>query len=150
MAFARGKPMSHLTWTENDSVGIVELDEQHKTLLGLANKLFDVDAASVPKVEIFSTLNALINFARTHFETEEEYLRLYAYPALEVHRLEHERFMDEIFLFSQRLERNDADIHKKIGEFIKSWYGAHILNTDKEYGDFFALRGIVPVVRTSP
>jgi len=131
-----------MAWHESYSVGVRVLDQQHKGLLDLVNQLWYLDPNVVSKGEIFSTLNALVKYAQTHFDTEERLLKFHEYPRLEQHQKEHVAFTEDVFKFAEKLEKNDPNIHRKIVDFIKIWYVSHILKTDREYKEFFAAKGV--------
>lgn len=133
--------MSQLEWKETYSVGIKELDQQHKGLLELVNRVCNMDPATLPKNEAFAILNTLINYAQTHFETEERLLQTHDYPHLAQQQREHVAFTAEVFKLAQQLEKNDPHLHRQITDFVKNWYISHILGTDREYKDFLLSKG---------
>ena len=51
--------MAILKWKDSYSVGIKSLDQQHRRLLELINKLSGIDPETKDKKKIFSVLNAL-------------------------------------------------------------------------------------------
>ncbi|HLP16074.1 MAG TPA: bacteriohemerythrin [Bacteroidota bacterium] len=135
--------MAHLIWNESYSVGCREIDLQHKGLLDLVNKIYDLDPNVVSKAEIFATLNALVKYAQTHFATEERILRAHHYPHFDEHHKEHEAFIMDVFRFAERLEKKDPNIHRKIVDYIRNWYTVHILGMDRGYKEFLASKGVV-------
>jgi hemerythrin len=133
--------MALLEWKESYSVRIEELDRQHKGLLELINELSAMNTKTPDNQKLFATLNALVEYAQTHFETEERYLTKYNYPKLVQHQREHVVFTAEVFTLAQKFERNDPNLHNTIVDFTKNWYISHILGTDREYVEFLAAKG---------
>ena len=133
--------MAMLAWKESYSVGIKTLDDQHKRLLELVNQLSVLNPGAPDKKEIFSVLNALVVYAQTHFDTEEEYLKKYDYPRLIQQQREHVTFVADVFRLAKELEQNEPRIHRKVSDFVSDWYGSHILGTDREYKDFLRAKG---------
>lgn len=60
-------------WSEKLSVGIKEIDDQHKHFIGIVNKLHE----SVEKGDVTDELDKIFvelnDYAAFHFETEEKY-----------------------------------------------------------------------------
>lgn len=134
--------MAQLVWSDTYSVGVMELDHQHKELLNLVNQIYAMDPNTVSKTDVFSTLNALVIYAQTHFDTEERYLKAYNFPKLIEHQKEHIAFTTDVFKFAEKLEKNDPNIHRKIVDFIRNWYVSHILGTDRGYKEFLHKNGV--------
>jgi hemerythrin len=60
--------MKLLEWRPSYSVGVKELDEQHKNLLVLINELANENPDHSPK-RCFVALNDLVKYAQKHFES---------------------------------------------------------------------------------
>ena len=68
--------MEQITWTEDFSVGVVSLDEQHKRLIQMINRLIIAGPQTTTRSETVSDLlSDMANYARKHFATEEELMR---------------------------------------------------------------------------
>lgn len=133
--------MAILEWKNSYSVGIERLDKQHRHLLELINQLSTLDPTSPGRKELFTLLNAFAEYAQTHFETEEQYLKRYDFPGLAQQQREHIAFTADVFRLAQQLEQADPSIYTKIAAFVKDWYISHILGTDREYIDFLNAKG---------
>ena len=133
--------MAILKWKDSYSVGIKSLDQQHRRLLELINKLSGIDPETKDKKKIFSVLNALAEYAQAHFDSEESYLSKYEYPNLAQQQREHVAFTAEVFRLAQKLEQAEPGIHSEVINFTKDWYISHILGTDREYIDFLLSKG---------
>lgn len=137
----REMPLAILEWKGSYSVGIKSLDEQHERLLEIINELSGIDPETIDKKRTFSGLNALAEYAQTHFDLEEHYLRTYDYPKLAQQQREHVAFTAEVFRLAQALEQAHPGIHAAIINFTKDWYISHVLGTDREYIDFLLSKG---------
>ena len=131
-----------VVWDEAYSVGLPHIDEQHKKLVSMINDLFEVckrENSSI-KVAFARAFGNAVEYAQTHFQAEEEYLKQAGYPALPEHKKEHESFMTEIWKqFSKFKEDSAAAIG--LPRFLKKWLLNHIAVKDKQYAAF--LGGIV-------
>lgn len=130
-----------LTWQDNFSVGVKELDRQHKRLLELINDLSDKN----PDHSInncFAVLNELIKYAQLHFATEESLMATHGYNDLHSHQNDHEAFTERIFELNQKLTSQGADIFPDLIIFVTEWYISHVLGTDKNYKNHFEAKGV--------
>jgi hemerythrin-like metal-binding protein len=134
--------MSKLAWKDSYSVGVAELDEQHRELLKLLNTLIEQPAGHAHERSFFTTLNALVLYAEKHFATEESYMARCEYPDLKNHQEEHVTFTASVFALRERLERRERDMQSTLVNFVKDWYISHVLGTDRGYVRLFAERGI--------
>ena len=129
--------MTVLTWQKSFSVGVKELDKQHKRLLELINEIPDLE-----EKKAYETLNQLIRYADTHFNTEEMLMKEHKYPGLDRQRKEHEKFTNKIFEINEGLNNKQTETLNSIKDYIMNWYISHILGMDQEYSEFFKNAGI--------
>lgn len=120
-----------MPWTTELSVGIPEIDEQHK---GLFACLARVEAAIDEKERgsaVFFALDQLADYVRIHFAVEEIEMRMHGYPDIDAHISEHRAFEARIRKFSEdALHRN---VYEEVREFLKDWLVRHIKVVDKAY-----------------
>jgi hemerythrin-like metal-binding protein len=134
--------MTAIDWNDTYSVGVAELDEQHKGLLKILNDLSEANRGPSGTSVFFKTLNDLTQYAQNHFATEERYMEKHGYPGLEEQQKDHESFVEKVFLFNEQREKGDTDLYQDIVVFLKDWYLSHILGMDKQYKKFFAEKGV--------
>jgi hemerythrin-like metal-binding protein len=125
-------------WNDTYTVGIEEIDAQHRGLLDLINEIGDLaDAQDEVKSAAFLALNAMIRYAQNHFRTEEGYLEKYSYPAYPEQKAEHEVFVETGFSMVQQLEEK-VFTFGAIKLYLEDWYADHILGTDQGYKRFLS------------
>ena len=61
-------------WENAYSVGIKDIDKQHKKLFELVNKLYDLNDNANIKEEIRDILYAFSDYTKVHFKDEEDYM----------------------------------------------------------------------------
>ena len=83
-------------WEKSYEIGIREIDNQHKKLFNLVNKLYDLQENANIKEEIREILYAFRDYTIVHFKDEEEYMKSIAYPKLEEHRKIHEHIIESL------------------------------------------------------
>ena len=83
-------------WENAYSVGIKDIDKQHKKLFELVNKLYDLNDNANIKEEIRDILYAFSDYTKVHFKDEEDYMKSISYPELEKHKEIHERIVESL------------------------------------------------------
>ena len=83
---------SHLVqirWRSSFDCGHPVIDEQHRELFTIGNRLINAVLSRKPKVDIESLLRELVEHIRHHFATEEAVLARTRYPLTEEHQAIH-------------------------------------------------------------
>lgn len=128
-----------LTWNDATmSVGIDEVDAQHKTLLELTNNTEAAVAAGATREQAAQALQRLCDYVVEHFATEEALMDPDAYPEYDQHMTEHMECTNLALDFLQAVnEGKDVDL-KAFLDFAQNWISNHILGTDQTLGRFVA------------
>ena len=134
--------MPIVAWNNALSVGISEIDEEHKRLIEIINELYDGMKKGVDQDLVFRTLSEMIRYAALHFGTEERYMFKFDYPEYQEHREEHLNFFSQIIVFIYECKKSDEIISMDMLTFLKKWLVNHIQVTDKKYSSFFQEKGI--------
>jgi hemerythrin len=126
--------MVFVEWSEKLSVGMPEIDDQHKELISILNRLHAAMSEGKGKVVLKDTLADLADYTVTHFYTEERYMARYRYPKLAEHKAEHEAFVSKVKKFQLDFEAGNATMSIDLMKFIKDWLVTHITGTDMQMG----------------
>jgi hemerythrin len=89
-----------------------------------------------------SILTEMTAYAVKHFATEEKYMRLYKYPEMEMHMLEHKRFVEKVSKFKADFDANRLGLSIEVMNFLSDWLKGHIMNVDRRFGPFFNSKGL--------
>ncbi|MCK5876777.1 MAG: hemerythrin family protein [Candidatus Marithrix sp.] len=130
-----------ILWDEELSVGIQEIDEQHKILINLINRLFNEALFKNNAAVTSETLTELIQYTIIHFSVEESLFRIFDYPDYEVHKAQHEELTKQVIALRDRVELGE-EITTELIVFLRGWLKKHILQEDKKYSIFFTDRGL--------
>lgn len=124
--------MALLEWEDSLAVGIDEIDEQHKSLFSMIQKLLGCirDQNGTNFQELLEALN---NYATVHFQTEEKYFRMTQYPHAEAHIEEHNRFRKAIQVYLEKLEKGEGLVKSQLLKFLVHWVKDHVETLDKQY-----------------
>ncbi len=130
--------MAFLDWQESFSVKVPELDQQHRRLVDMINRLHDaLRAGGDPRVAQ-SILDDLVVYTRHHFSTEERLMEECGYPELEDHRRRHRAMEARVGAFRQEAGEGTISFQLRLMNFLKEWLQKHILKTDMRYSSHLA------------
>jgi hemerythrin len=130
--------MSEIKWDESYSVGVPILDDQHKILIGLINRLELIEQGDGDLNEIMDKLDW---YVREHFSLEESMLKDVGYASLKAHITEHRDF--EKWLHSAQSHMASGGfagsiVATSIRDHLQDWLMKHILEVDMDYKDDLA------------
>ena len=135
--------MASAAWSEELSVGVMEIDLQHQNLVAL---LGDVDEALRLKksaVLLHAALAALHKGAREHFATEDGYFERFEHAGNDRHRREHRKLLDRLTDLQGRLAGRRGQLTMEDVASIGDWLLTHVVATDKPYFEFLKEQGWV-------
>ena len=129
-------------WQENFSVGIKELDDQHKELLRVGDELVVAMKNIAQGIDEYDHVRQLLQemseYTSYHFDSEEELMARHDYPGLDRHRKQHRLFvgrLEDIDL--AELDLDQEEFMMDLLNFVADWVENHILHEDSKYGEFF-------------
>lgn len=131
-------------WSNELSVGIEEIDEQHKLLVGLLNQIHEAIQQRHGAEVTGEIIERLLEYTRTHFAVEESLMRILHYPDYESHKEKHEHLVEQLIVYRTKLAEGKSSISFELAHFLKVWLTKHILETDKCYTNYFLEQGIRP------
>ena len=144
--------MVFFEWDPSFSVGIAEIDQQHKKIVDFINQLNELilpagkqDALRSKMKELSaqaSVIAEMVEYSSNHFSIEEKFMRQYTYPDYEKHKKEHDYFIAKVQTFKSDFDKGKGALSNEVMQFLKMWLRNHILKTDKEYEPFFRAKGL--------
>jgi len=136
--------MKVTAWTDDLSVGVELIDEQHKQLIEHLNNLTQALALQQGGREVSDTLGFLIDYTDYHFSMEERNMEAHGYPGFEVHKAMHDEFkaiLDK--METEYVEDGPTPIlAESIDTLLMNWLLKHIRVVDVEFGTFLKSKGI--------
>ncbi len=138
-----------LVWTKELSVGVVEIDLQHRELFQRINRLLSALNDRTAEAEVRALFKFLESYVVQHFGTEARYMDKYAmhgYKDAARHKSEHLAFIRDFGEFRTDLEIMESP-QQLIAEFnlwIRNWCFLHIQKVDTGLGVF--LQEALPVL----
>ncbi len=132
-----------IEWDEKYSLGILEIDKEHKKLIGIINKAILAKKDNDSPEVLREVLIGMIVYAQTHFATEERCMLKFKYPEYQYHKEEHIVFSTKIKAFENDLIDVGCYNASEILDYLKEWFLNHVLETDRAYVDCFKEHGLM-------
>ena len=133
--------MPALKWRDSFSVGVPALDDDHRLLIGIINR---VDESILEGSPIDWVLGELEVYARDHFGREERMLEAANYPGIAEHRRQHEEFVEWLHALGQTTSvAKDSyyNFGETLGGYLRDWLNDHILKADMDYKEILSQSG---------
>ena len=120
-------------WLPEYSVNIKAIDDQHRELVNILNRLFVAVCMREGDKVIAEILDALMCYTQTHFELEERLMRQAKYKDLESHMDEHKKLIDQLDQLCKKYLVEEKPIYFEMLNFLKTWLKEHIKGVDTKY-----------------
>ena len=88
--------MPILVWSDDYSVNVAEIDEQHKKLLEHVNKLHASVEAQIDKQDLHELLVELYDYTAFHFAFEEKLMDQHGMKNVKKHHKEHKLLLKHL------------------------------------------------------
>lgn len=130
-------------WSDDLSVGIEEIDEQHKILVAVINRLFDETIVNKADTRVlYGIINELVEYTIIHFAVEESLFRIFEYPDTENHLRHHNDLKEQVLAMQERVRIGEIKVDSDLLVFLKKWLQNHIANGDRQYGTYLMHQGL--------
>lgn len=132
--------MPAIDWDDRLVTGIKDIDEQHKQLIAIVNRLHASYSTKAGPLVVPNIIGELRDYAKFHFAKEEEFMNRHGFPALASHRNEHLNLTNQVKLLQQRLYQKDHISPTELMVFLRNWLVDHIVKMDMGYVKFINSR----------
>ena len=124
--------MPLFTWRESYSIENEELDNHHKTLFNIMNRLYDSSFERDNKDTFDATLEELISYSKYHFSAEEQYMIDTDYGNIYEQIAEHEYFTRSVLEIKRDKYTEGDELCRELIAFLGRWLLQHIIELDKK------------------
>jgi hemerythrin len=141
--------MTRIVWTKDLNTGIPELDNQHKRILELINRLHDLLDRQLARAhghpgqmiqplfppedgqskEIALTIEDVLDYTFTHLIFEEALMDEQHYPYAGAHKKTHDAFRQRALGFQAFLQAGE-DVAEELLHMLTNWLFNHIKDDD--------------------
>lgn len=128
-----------VVWQDEYSVGIAEIDEQHKKLVAIMNELYNLLTVNSKNYDakVVAVVKELAEYTDYHFTCEEkEYFGKYDYPSTDIHVMQHNNFIGQVTDKMRHIDKMTIEDGKSFYSYLKSWLLSHIARADKAWAAY--------------
>jgi hemerythrin len=127
-----------VTWQNSYSVGIQLIDDQHKELINLTNKLWAscMKGRDASKAIFMQAIRSAVEYVDYHFSTEEKIMERINYPEYGAHKREHTAFVKEVLSQVEDFTNGKEFAPQSFVHYLKDWVLTHIAVCDKKLGHY--------------
>jgi len=130
--------MKDLLWDKTLSIEVPEIDQDHRRLLELFNRLAHAVEEGEPLAEIEAVMDELISCTAWHFRHEERLMDKHGFPGGAEHRAEHQDLINSGRALQQQLRQACRPPSAQEIEFLEHWLTGHIYGADMAMGAYLA------------
>lgn len=124
-------------WTPDLSVGVGEIDSQHREFIKRADKFITAVEQGHGADVLAETVDFVLEYVEKHFMTEEMFMIQFAYPEIAAHKKLHNTFREYMAQVKERVRTDHTGIsQQEVKEKIADWFINHIKNVDTRLGAF--------------
>lgn len=130
--------MKDIVWDHVLSIGVDEIDDDHRRLVELFNLLNHAATEGESPEYLAAILEELINCTAWHFSHEERLMLKYGYEGMAEHKTEHQELiksakeLQQIILQAGKLVEEDDLV------YLERWLTQHILVDDMRLGTYLS------------
>ncbi len=125
--------MTGIVWSSKLETGVREIDDQHKQLIDIANRVVEAVQEKLGTLGVDEIIKELREYTVIHFSAEEELMAALHYPDHGPHHIEHERLKNQVKLWQRDLYQKEALTVGEVREFLRGWLIEHILRSDMAF-----------------
>lgn len=132
--------MSPISWREEFSIGLPDVDHEHRELIGMINELSGSLGPQAARPQIVEALGEIHARIAAHFALEEREMRTLKYIAIGEHKSDHERLLDDILDIMADVESPDRYDPALLDQRLSAWFTEHFRTHDARLHHWLAAR----------
>ena len=134
--------MSLLQWNPSYSIGIDEVDAEHRAMIEEINRTHAALDEHPTAADAVARLGEIVAHISAHFALEERNMRERRYPALGPHKDDHERLIDVLLEIEGEVDTAGTYDPATLASALDEWFGVHFRTHDARLQKFVA--GVAP------
>ncbi len=130
--------MKRFEFTEDLLTGIADVDQDHRNLFEIGNKIISPKFIDAGEKTMEETLSFLDDYVIYHFAAEEYAMYNTGYPGLEKHTLRHKEFRELVsdYLSKASKEGISKEFILKLSFAVENWLLEHIRVADRGFAQY--------------
>jgi hemerythrin-like metal-binding protein len=133
--------MAFIDFTDSEKVNVQKIDNQHQSMLKIINRIHSLITQN-KSYDCLQEFSDLLREVENHFETEERYMKENQFPGYYSHKLEHDRFFNQMVNNFEKMNSGSISITEDQLDSFKRWFYNHLELSDKKCGAFLNSIGI--------
>jgi len=129
-------------WNTRYDTGIQVIDEQHRELFGIVERLRRSVQEGAERALVESLLGDLVICTERHFATEEAYMGRFHYPDLVQHVAEHASMLSSLHELFAKFQESHQAMALMVPTFMEGWLKHHISDGDFGFVTFLKARNL--------
>jgi len=130
--------MKDIVWGNILSIGVDEIDEDHRKLIDIFNTLNHALTDNESPAYLAAVLEELINCTVWHFSHEERLMLKHGYDKMDEHKEIHQNLIASAKDLQGKILKGDSAIGGDEIEFLEHWLTGHIFSDDMKLGDYLS------------
>lgn len=122
--------MSLIAWRDEYSVGLPDVDHEHRVLIAMINEVADALGPGTSNARIVEGLGEICSRIAAHFALEEREMRSLKYIGLGEHKRDHERLLEDILDIMADVESPSGYDAALLERRLTAWFTEHFRTHD--------------------
>jgi len=131
-----------IQWGDALLTHVDEIDEQHKKLIAIMNRLHESFNSKTHGDIEKESLVKLIEYTEYHFSTEAALMKKHEYPEMDHHLDLHKFFTRKLKELCNKHLVEKIEVSQELILFLTSWLFNHIMEVDKNLAVFLKEKGV--------
>jgi hemerythrin len=124
--------MSLIEWRDEFSIGLPEVDFEHRALIADINQLHGEIGADASATGVAGRLGQIQAAIAAHFALEEKSMAALRYDGYAAHKSDHERLLDEILDIQDGVLAAGQYDPDALAGSLSRWFGEHFRTHDSQ------------------
>lgn len=132
--------MTPIAWRDEYSVGLPDVDHEHRVLIAMINEAAAALGPQTPISRIVAELGEICARIAAHFALEEREMRDLKYVGLGEHKRDHERLLEDILDIMADVESPRGYDPALLEKRLTDWFTEHFRTHDARLHHWLAAR----------
>ncbi len=122
-------------WTQVMSIDNGFIDEDHKKLIEIANRVVELHHPNRDAEELKQAIRDLYDYVKYHFQREEDLMAQIKYPGAEAHHQKHEEIVKDMNHYLTT-SHHMGEMLENFRTLMNKWVLNHIMDEDIQLHEF--------------
>jgi hemerythrin-like metal-binding protein len=134
--------MALIVWDKRLETGHGKIDEQHKSLVEIFNRLHGAMKQGKGRDEVEGILVFLKDYTVSHFSMEEQLMNEHNYAGAAKHKQIHAELVQQVADLVSKFQKGTATLTLPVMNFLEDWLVQHIQGEDYRFALDLKSKGV--------